>query len=130
MPYLHRFPVIHHAWSRNTIAAVKPSLYTCEAVLTEAFLLLEQGNGGDPGDLLDMVERGVVIPSFRITENTARIRKLMAKYRDIPMSLADACLVVMSEQHEDARVLTLDSHFRVYRRHGRNVIPVLMPDDC
>ena len=65
---------------------------------------------------------------FGIAKNTARIRKLMAKYRDLPMSLADACLVVMSEQHENACVLTLDSHFRVYRRFGRNVIPVLMPD--
>ncbi len=118
----------HHAWSRSIIAATKPPLHTCEPVLTEAFFLLERGKGGDPGDLLDMVERGVVVLEFSIAKNTARLRKLMAKYRNLPMSLADACLVIMSEQNEGARVLTLNSHFRVYRRLGRNVIPVLMPN--
>ncbi len=120
----------YHTWSQHVISDLRPPLHTCEPVLSEAFFLLERGKGGDPGDLLDLVERGAVIPSFRIAENTARIRKLMAKYRDLPMSLADACLVVMSEQHEGARVLTLNSHYRVYRRFGRNVIPTLMPKDC
>jgi predicted nucleic acid-binding protein len=117
-----------HTWSQSAISDLKPPLHTCEPVLTEALFLLERGKGGDPGDLFDLVERGVVVPSFRISENTARIRKLMAKYRNLPMSLADACLVVMSEQNEGARVLTLDSHFRIYRLSDRRVIPVIMPD--
>ena len=117
-----------HAWSRDAVAKLTPPLHTCEPVLTEAYFLLKKGRGGDPDDLLAMVERGVIIPNFRIAENTARIRKLMTRHQNLPMSLADACLVVMSEQHEGARVLTLDSHFRVYRRHDRSVIPVLMPD--
>jgi rRNA-processing protein FCF1 len=45
------------------------------------------------------------------------------------MSLADACLVRMAEQHADAMVLTLDAHFRVYRKHGRQAIPVIMPPE-
>ena len=117
-----------HTWSRYAISDLKPPLHTCEPVLTEAFFLLERGKGGAPADLLDLVERGVVVPSFRIEEHTARIRKLIVKYRDLPMSLADACLVVMAEQNEGARVLTLDSHFNIYRRLDRRVIPVLMPD--
>jgi hypothetical protein len=43
------------------------------------------------------------------------------------MSLADACLVKMTELHEDCTVMTLDGDFLVYRRHGRQIIPVLMP---
>jgi predicted nucleic acid-binding protein len=43
------------------------------------------------------------------------------------MSFADACLVRMSEIHDDARVLTLDSDFHIYRRHGRAAIPMLSP---
>ena len=43
------------------------------------------------------------------------------------MSLADACLVRMSELVEDCTVLTLDSDFRIYRRNRRKSIPVLMP---
>ena len=44
------------------------------------------------------------------------------------MSLADACLVCMTEQFPRCRVVTTDSHFRIYRRHGRQLIPVLMPE--
>jgi predicted nucleic acid-binding protein len=44
------------------------------------------------------------------------------------MSLADACLVRLSEIHPGGEVFTLDSDFRVYRRHGNKVIPVLMPE--
>jgi hypothetical protein len=43
------------------------------------------------------------------------------------MDLADACLVRMSEMHADCVVWTPDSDFRVYRRHGRQTIPLLAP---
>jgi predicted nucleic acid-binding protein len=43
------------------------------------------------------------------------------------MSLADACMVRLSEIHTAGEVLTLDSDFRIYRRHGNRVIPVRMP---
>jgi hypothetical protein len=44
------------------------------------------------------------------------------------MSLADACLVRLSEMHSNSIVFTLDADFRVYRRHGNKVISTLMPD--
>jgi predicted nucleic acid-binding protein len=44
------------------------------------------------------------------------------------MSLADACLVRMSELHEAASIVTLDGDFRLYRRRGRQAIPLLIPD--
>jgi predicted nucleic acid-binding protein len=53
--------------------------------------------------------------------------KLIRKYEDLPMSLADASLVRLAELHPGASVFTLDSHFRVYRKHGRQQIPVVMP---
>ena len=56
------------------------------------------------------------------------LRALMRRYRNRPMSLADACLVRLSELHTDGEVFTLDSDSRSYRRHGNKVIPVLMPD--
>ena len=52
----------------------------------------------------------------------------MRRYRNRPMSLADACLVRLSEIHAAAEVLTLDSDFRIYRRHGNKVIPLRMPE--
>jgi predicted nucleic acid-binding protein len=53
---------------------------------------------------------------------------LIAKYNNIPMSLADACLVRMSEQISDSSICTLDNDFRIYRKEKRKLIPVIMPE--
>ena len=52
----------------------------------------------------------------------------MQRYGNVPMSFADACLVCMAEELPSSRVFTLDSDFQVYRRHARQMIPLLMPD--
>jgi predicted nucleic acid-binding protein len=74
-----------------------------------------------------MLERGALRVALAIDQEQADLRALMRRYRNRPMSLADACLVRLSEIHAEARVFTLDSDFRIYRRHGNRVIPVLMP---
>ena len=43
------------------------------------------------------------------------------------MSLADTCVVRMAEIHENHAVLTLDSDFTVYRKHGRVPITLMHP---
>ncbi len=53
--------------------------------------------------------------------------KLLEKYADVPMSFADACLVRMTETLNDPMLLTTDSDFRIYRRHGRQIIPGVPP---
>ncbi|MBV9561349.1 MAG: hypothetical protein JOY90_13000 [Bradyrhizobium sp.] len=65
--------------------------------------------------------------TFRVGEHVDGLRKLLRKYRDMPMSLADACIVIMSEIHDRHFVLTLDSDFLVYRKHGRTSLPVIRP---
>ncbi|MGH8650250.1 MAG: hypothetical protein ACREUP_13260, partial [Burkholderiales bacterium] len=65
--------------------------------------------------------------AFDLCDQLEPVLKLMQKYADLPMSLADACLVRMSETLSDSLVLTTDADFRVYRRHGRQVVPCLMP---
>jgi hypothetical protein len=53
----------------------------------------------------------------------------MKKYADHPMDFADACLVYMSEQTKDCKIVTIDrADFTVYRRHGREAIPLVLPD--
>jgi hypothetical protein len=51
----------------------------------------------------------------------------MRKYRDVPASLADACIVRMTGIEADALVSTTDRKFSIYRRHGRQVIPAVTP---
>jgi predicted nucleic acid-binding protein len=57
-----------------------------------------------------------------------RVVGLMEKYADVPMSLADACLVRMTEALADPVLLTTDTDFRVYRRHSRQTVPCVLPD--
>ena len=75
-------------------------------------------------DELDWVPRYNVAP----VQEIAVVRRLMRRYADVPMSLADACLVRMCELDDRAAVMTLDSDFRRYRKHGQHVIAVVSPD--
>ena len=117
----------HAAWVQEQWKRLRPPLLTCEAVLTEdAFLLKREGADTDP--LFALLERGVVRVALEISEEHPDLRVLMRRYRDRPMSLADACLVRLSELHSGSTIFTLDGDFRIYRRHGNKVIPVLMPE--
>ena len=59
---------------------------------------------------------------------TSETRRLFGRYRDVPMSFADACLVRIVECTDNASIMTLDSDFRIYRQAGRRVIPLLIPE--
>ena len=116
----------HHAWAVEQWKQVRPPLLTCEPVLTETTFLLKRA-GRDTDALFALLERGVLRIAIGIEREQADLRVLMRRYRNRPMSLADACLVRLSEIHGSSEVLTLDSDFRIYRRHGNKVIPLRMP---
>jgi len=65
--------------------------------------------------------------AFHIDEHVPALRKLHKKYRDRPMSLADACIVRMAEIYDRHVVLTLDSDFSVYRKHGSIPLALIHP---
>lgn len=116
----------HHDWVCEQMKRLNPPLLTCEPVLTEtAYLLKREKQHVDP--LFALVERGVLNIALHVDAELADLRALMRRYRDQPMSLADACMVRLSELHPRGTILTLDSDFRIYRRHGNKTIPVLMP---
>ncbi len=75
------------------------------------------------------MRRGVLVVSFALGEEVDTIIRLMKRYANVPMSLADACLVRMTEMHTKSELLTLDSDFKIYRKNGRQVIPTILPDD-
>ena len=101
-----------------------PPWETCEAALTETFHVL--GARGSPA-LRAILQRRALVLSFELADHLEPVLKLMQKYADVPMSLADACLVRMTETLADSLILTTDADFRVYRRHGRQVVPCRMP---
>jgi predicted nucleic acid-binding protein len=115
-----------HAWARAQMSSLSDPLATCEAVLTEAFYLLQAVPGGHER-LAALVDRGAVEVRFDFQDEHDSVLRLLRKYADTPMSFADACLVRMSELHRDARIFTLDRDFDAYRRNGRERIPLLAP---
>jgi len=119
--------VRHHAWAVEQWKRLRPPMLTCEPVLTEAAFLLKR-DGRDADALFELLERGVIHIALAVEEQLADVRALMHRYRDRPMSLADACLVRLSEIHPAGEIFTLDADFHIYRRHGNKVIPVLMPE--
>ena len=116
---------MHHQWAATQASELPPPWFTCEAVLSEAFHLL--GDRGIP-NLGALLRRRAVLVSFTFAENMESVVKLLEKYSNVPMGLADACLVRMTETLADPVILTTDQDFRVYRRHSRRVVPCMTPE--
>lgn len=117
----------HHAWAVEALGRLRPPLLTCESVLSEAaYLVRSLPQGGER--VLELVTRGVLKVALDLQHESAAVGRLLKRYSSLPMDLADACLVRLSELHADSVVLTIDSEFRdVYRRNGRQVIATLSP---
>lgn len=114
----------NHRWAAAQSQRFPPPWSTCEAVLSEALHLLEAP--GAPA-LAGLLRRRAVLPTFALREDLERVLKLVEKYADVPMSLADACLVRMTEALADPVLLTTDTDFRIYRRHSRQAVPCVFP---
>lgn len=114
----------HHAWAVTQAPLHAPPWRTCEAVLSESFHLL--GARGASG-LSTLLQRRALVVAFDLDNGMDAVLKLLQKYTDVPMSLADACLVRMTEILSNPLLLTTDSDFRIYRRHSRQVVPRVMP---
>ena len=114
----------HHQWAVTQTPGHAPPWRTCEAVLSEAFHLL--GARGAPA-LSALLRRRALVAVFNLDNDMESVLKLLQKYTDVPMSLAAACLVRMTETLPDPVILTTDSDFRIYRRHSRQIVPCVMP---
>lgn len=116
-----------HKWTKEKWERISPPFLTCEAVLAETCFLVRHIQGGSQA-VLELMNRGVIQVTFILEEEVQPIMKMVKRYADVPMSLADACLVRMAEHHAQSKVFTLDQDFRIYRKHGRQVIPVMIPN--
>jgi predicted nucleic acid-binding protein len=115
-----------HQWVRQQMRSLAPPLVTCEPVITEACFLIHRA-GGKPSDLIGKVVQHWIEIGLKLDEDAAGIEALMTRHADTPMSLADACLVRLTERLSDCRLFTLHADFAHYRRNGRQLIPLLCP---
>jgi predicted nucleic acid-binding protein len=116
----------YHKWARLQWAQIEPPFLSCEPVLSDACFLLRGLEGGQDA-VLELLRRKIVETPFRLADNLDAIARSLKKYSDVGISLADACLVRMAELHAKSAVLTLDAHFNIYRKAGRQAIPTLSP---
>jgi predicted nucleic acid-binding protein len=114
----------NHRWAAAQAPRLPPPWMTCEAVLSEASHLL---GGYGTRSLASLLRRGALVCGYRFADDMDAVFKLLEKYADVPMSFADACLVRMTETLNDPMLLTTDADFRIYRRHGRQIIPCVLP---
>lgn len=117
---------VHHDWVTEQFRELPPPYLTCDAVLAETLFL----TGRVPHGVRRFVEfttRPVLKIRFDLAAERTAVLDLIGKYADLPMSLADACLVRMSEIHDRSSVFTFDRQFRIYRKHGRRPIPTIAP---
>lgn len=114
----------HHAWAVSQSRQWPAPWLTCESALSEAFFLCGASGGTA---LAGFLRRALLEIRFDLGTEIGPVLLLMDKYRDVPMSLADACLVRMTEIVPDPLVLTTDTDFRLYRRHSRQIVPCVLP---
>ncbi len=116
----------HHRWTVSRMKELDAPLLVCEPVLAETMYLLSRFSKAQQA-LFGLLQNGALKLAFHVEDHVAELRALHAKYRDQPMSLADACVVRMAELQEDHKVFTLDSDFLVYRKRGRQAIELIYP---
>lgn len=113
----------YHRWARETLARLGPPYHSCPEAMAEAAAMT-----GQPVAIVEMIQAGEIVLAFDLAEQAASVLTLLRKYADRNMDLADACIVRMAELVRDCRVVTVDrADFSVYRRNGRDLIPIVAP---
>lgn len=116
-----------HKWATEQAQKLNPPFFTCEAVISETCFLLRSFHKGIDA-VLSMIEDEILQIDFSLSGEISIIKSSMNKYENVPMSLADSCLVRMSELIDNSVVFTIDSDFLIYRKKGKKVIPLIFPD--
>ncbi|OCR00555.1 nucleic acid-binding protein [Oscillatoriales cyanobacterium USR001] len=115
----------HNAY-RDTITKLAIPLVTTWSCLTEAMYLALHRGGWVMQKHLSKLLLDKLLTIYEIQESDyIRLFGLMEKYRDRPMDLADATLVLVAEKGGYRQILTLDSDFLFYRISDRDTFSII-----
>jgi predicted nucleic acid-binding protein len=109
----------------QAIAEIGMPLVTCEAVIAESCYLLQRVKGA-PEAVLENVAGGVFLIPVSLSQSAREVSRVMQRYYDHKIDLADACLVHLANELGTGDILTLDSDFDVYRWGRRNSFRLLL----
>lgn len=116
----------YHNWVIDYFKEFIPPLITCESVITECSFLLRKVEKGNY-QLFELIKERILQIKFNLQEEFESINFLLQKYSDVPISLADACLIRMSEINKSSKIITLDSDFKIYRKSRDEIIELIIP---
>ena len=105
----------NHHRARALFAECLPPFRCCEAVVAEASFLMRKVHAAGPAEVVALGRRGVYDIGISAMEHRVHLEALLKKYSDRPISFADACLIRCAEIHQEARILTFDSDFGIYK---------------
>ena len=105
----------NHDRARALFAECIPPFRCCEAVVAEACFLMSKIHPAGPAEVVALGRRAVFNIAMSAAEHWAHIEVILKKYSDRPISFADACLIRCAEIHGEARILTFDRDFSIYK---------------
>ena len=115
-----------HAECVEALELLDAPLVTCDAVIAEACYLTRDLAGAAEA-ILENVRTGMFQIPLALSREAAGVQRLLRKYRDRKIDLADACLVHLATELRTGQILTLDSDFKVYRWAVTRVFEALLP---
>jgi len=111
----------YHKKIKNFLKKYNGKLTSTWPVVTEVSHMLDF-NVQTQIDFLTWIQLGGVDIEAIENEDIGRIIELSMKYSDLPMDLADASLVVLSEKLKIKEIITIDSDYYVYRTINKEMI--------
>jgi predicted nucleic acid-binding protein len=105
----------NHDRALRIFAECAPPFRCCEPVVAEACFLMRKVHTDGPAEVVALGERGVYMIAISVGEHWTNVGAILRKYSDRPISLADACLIRCAEIHQEARILTFDGDFSIYK---------------
>lgn len=128
---LIRQDAFHESALRAARQHLGETLVSTWPVLTEAcHLIRREGGAAKTHEFVRWIRNGGSDLYALPVASLARMATLMDKYRDLPMDLADASLVVLAEELGEGRILSTDERdFRTYRwKNTKPFTNLLLPE--
>ena len=113
------------SWAIETSSKIIGPFVTCEAVLTETFFLLKHTPKGQQKFIEALSEPEQFSLPWSFKNHYSAVLDLYSKYKDLPASFADICILHMASTIKDSIVWTNNHHFHIYRLPGNKPIPIL-----
>jgi predicted nucleic acid-binding protein len=105
----------HHQRCVKELANLRPPLFTCWPVVTEAQWLLRRDSRAQEG-LFESFASGLLVLLPVEADAMPRLEAFIRRYRKLQPDLADAVLVHLAERENIRTIFTLDQRdFSVYR---------------